>query len=1011
MKRLISLILVLVLVLTLGWKFEVKAGGQFRKFIIIAANSGILQTKGLQQFIAYKESNFALKIDTITISEIESKETGRDVPEKIRNFIVSESNGESILPYVMLIGNPYNASAVTLGSTGGDIPFRYFYDTQLSHSPDRWINGPIPTDLYYCANYMENGQVVSWDADKDGYYGEYNDDIKSDENSKIEPFASIGRVPFSDPLVVDSYFQQLTEKEKEYPKQHINVAIAAPILQFPIEANLFGFNDTAVEDEVIRQILQPSPNVSITTLYEQEGDRIGKSYKSTLPLNEDNFAAVWNDKPDIVHTDGHGGTIRMIWHDKNHDQMSTPDEVEGINYFNENKLKEGVFFLFSGGCETAQENPDSLFLSLLKSGKVLNVIGSPRWGIGSPVTEFFFSRIFSGSIGDVISEVHDSTVYNCDDPNAKGISLLSYETSLKFNFFGDPSFAFFNSASTITTSSLPNGVVNVPYFAKLQATGGKDSCTWSVISGSLPLGLSLNSSNGIISGIPTTSNTYNFTVQVTNGNQSATKSFSINIIKDSENYLNQWVFVNGGYFSGVYSLSVDPANTQIAYAGIWYFGVFKSTNGGRSWNQVNNGLTNVIVNFLAIDPTNTDTVYAGTWGGVYKSTNGGANWIQINTGLTKVHVYSLAIDPKTTQVIYAGTDGGIFKSTNGGTNWTQINTGLTGTEVYSLAIDPSNTQVIYAGTGNGVFKSTDGGANWTEINNGLTNTTVCSLAIDPKNTQILYAGTWWAGVFESTDAGINWVPINNGLPSNIGIYSLAIDPMNTKVVYAGTWSTETWRGGEFNGIFKLLPFSFTITALAGQGGSISPSGNVTVNYGDSKTFTITPDTGYKIADVKVDSKSVGVVSTYTFEKVIDNRTIEVTFEKEVTQTVIVLKIGSSAFTVNGETKYLDSPPVIKNNRTLLPIRAVIEAFGGTVGWDANEKKVTISLGLNTIELWIGKNTAKVNGTDTPIDSTNPKVVPEIINGRTMLPLRFVTENLGCQLQWDPNTQTITITYP
>jgi len=126
--------------------------------------------------------------------------------------------------------------------------------------------------------------------------------------------------------------------------------------------------------------------------------------------------------------------------------------------------------------------------------------------------------------------------------------------------------------------------------------------------------------------------------------------------------------------------------------------------------------------------------------------------------------------------------------------------------------------------------------------------------------------------------------------------------------------------------------------------------------------------------------------------------------------ILLLRIGDPNFSVNGVSNTLDSPPIIKNGRTLLPIRPVVEALGGTVGWDGTEKKVTVTLGSTTIELWISKNTARVNGTNTPIDSTNPKVVPEIINGRTMLPLRFVTENLGCQLQWDPNTKTITITY-
>jgi len=59
---------------------------------------------------------------------------------------------------------------------------------------------------------------------------------------------------------------------------------------------------------------------------------------------------------------------------------------------------------------------------------------------------------------------------------------------------------------------------------------------------------------------------------------------------------------------------------------------------------------------------------------------------------------------------------------------------------------------------------------------------------------------------------------------------------------------------------------------------------------------------------------------------------------------------------------------------------------------------------------IGKSIARVNSVDTPIDSTNSKVVPEIINSRIMLPLRFVAESLGCDVQWDGTTKTITITY-
>ena len=128
------------------------------------------------------------------------------------------------------------------------------------------------------------------------------------------------------------------------------------------------------------------------------------------------------------------------------------------------------------------------------------------------------------------------------------------------------------------------------------------------------------------------------------------------------------------------------------------------------------------------------------------------------------------------------------------------------------------------------------------------------------------------------------------------------------------------------------------------------------------------------------------------------------------QTVMVLQIGKPTFTVNGASKTLDSSPVIKNGRTLVPIRAIIEALGGTVGWDGTARKATAVLGKTTINLWIGKNAATVNSKNTPIDSTNALVVAEIINSRTMLPLRFVAENLGATVGWHQNTQTITITY-
>ena len=107
---------------------------------------------------------------------------------------------------------------------------------------------------------------------------------------------------------------------------------------------------------------------------------------------------------------------------------------------------------------------------------------------------------------------------------------------------------------------------------------------------------------------------------------------------------------------------------------------------------------------------------------------------------------------------------------------------------------------------------------------------------------------------------------------------------------------------------------------------------------------------------------------------------------------------------------LEAAPLLgTGNRTLVPLRAIVEAMGGTVQWDAALRRATSSLGITTVELIISSNKAKVNGKSVSIDA-NASVVPLIVSGRTMLPLRFVTESLGAQVSYQQSTKTITITY-
>ncbi|HAS04570.1 MAG TPA: hypothetical protein DCR71_02240 [Dehalococcoidia bacterium] len=107
--------------------------------------------------------------------------------------------------------------------------------------------------------------------------------------------------------------------------------------------------------------------------------------------------------------------------------------------------------------------------------------------------------------------------------------------------------------------------------------------------------------------------------------------------------------------------------------------------------------------------------------------------------------------------------------------------------------------------------------------------------------------------------------------------------------------------------------------------------------------------------------------------------------------------------LDGQTLSFDVPPVIENNRTLVPLRAIFEALGASVQWDGATQTVTATKSDTEITLIIGGQAFK-NGQPVSLD-----VPAKIIESRTMVPLRFVSEAYGCQVTWDGATETITIT--
>jgi photosystem II stability/assembly factor-like uncharacterized protein/fibronectin type 3 domain-containing protein len=501
-------------------------------------------------------------------------------------------------------------------------------------------------------------------------------------------------------------------------------------------------------------------------------------------------------------------------------------------------------------------------------------------------------------------------------------------------------------------------------------------------------------------------------------------------------------------FGEVTSVVVDPKTPSKLYAGTWGSGAFQCADSGSTpvWSYAS-GLSGADVMWrLAIDPTTPATIYAAG-DGVFRSDDAGVTWKPINAGLGTLDVRALSIDPASPLTLYAGTWGqGIYRTDDGGLHWSQMSVGLGDFHVVSIAIAGDATRRLYVGTDDGVYRSDDHGATWQSTSAGVIpkGYQVRSLAISPSSPDAIFAGTL-AGVFCSFDGGDSWSPASSGMDS----YEGQAAPAVTSLAFAATDPPTLYAGTAFaGGVFRWVPGTAPVASPASVPGNLIATPSVTdirLSWSASTVGT-SPLAGYAVyrssspggtAGTAVATVGTAVTSwtdttcqqgtTYYYTvAAFDNQGTPLFSDKssEVSAKLLppppvvltlTLQMGSTRMLVSGsdgtsDTVTLDAAPVLgAGNRTLVPVRAVAEAMGGTVGWDPVTRTASVTVGSNTLELTLGKNTALFNGTATPID-TDPKVLPLIINGRTMLPLRFVVESLGAEVSYDQATKTITITY-
>jgi hypothetical protein len=310
-------------------------------------------------------------------------------------------------------------------------------------------------------------------------------------------------------------------------------------------------------------------------------------------------------------------------------------------------------------------------------------------------------------------------------------------------------------------------------------------------------------------------------------------------------------YAGGQPFSGkINALAADPNNPNVIYIATSSGGIWKTADGGNTWQPLTDGQSTLFMGAIALAPSNPSIIYAGTgdttysgnafYGrGVLKSTDGGATWTLLaNNFFDRRAISRIVVDPSNPNIVYMSTGAGIvngvggnvgvWKSTDGGNTWADTTAGIANInrtwDVFSaILMDPSDSthQTLYTAvsspagqfegfsTGAGVYKTINGGGTWTLLAGGMpSGQTVghIELALSASAPQTVYAsivGTGQAGstaygslfkMMKSTNSGANWSQLSSTpdyfAPEDIGWFAttLAVDPSNANIVYAGAAS-------------------------------------------------------------------------------------------------------------------------------------------------------------------------------------------------------------------------------
>jgi photosystem II stability/assembly factor-like uncharacterized protein len=263
--------------------------------------------------------------------------------------------------------------------------------------------------------------------------------------------------------------------------------------------------------------------------------------------------------------------------------------------------------------------------------------------------------------------------------------------------------------------------------------------------------------------------------------------------------------INGGRIADI---DIHPENPHVWYVGVGSGGVWKTVNAGTTWTPILDDQPSYSIGSVAIDPSEPSTVWVGTGenvggrhvgfgDGVYKSTDGGRTWR--NMGLEdSQHISTMLVHPEDSDVVLVSAQGplwtaggqrGLYKTADGGQTWRKVLGDDEWTGVTDVVMDPRDPDVLYAATwqrhrtvaaylgggpGSGIHKSTDGGETWEELTTGLPSSDMgkIGLAISPQDPDNVYAAIELdrrtGGLYRSMNRGAAWTKMSDAVSGGTG---------------------------------------------------------------------------------------------------------------------------------------------------------------------------------------------------------------------------------------------------